>query len=249
MCGATTPSKATRAVVEANGGKIVEELMVPQNTRDFSAYLLKLQQIKPQRGGHGGGRRRHQGAAPAGRAAQDAPDHGLDQQPAGLARRVRPGPGCHLRRVRHHLVLPPEPAGREGVRRRLPEAVSRHGDPRAGQRLSQRLHGHARAAALCRGSGHDQQHRRHQEAGGPQDDGGGPAAAPRRLDRPRHPPLPADHLHGELQRPAGGKGRHLQDPFADRPQGGGRTRTPRPPASWRATRPRPATKSERAADG
>jgi branched-chain amino acid transport system substrate-binding protein len=41
-------SKATRAVVEANGGKIVEELMVPQNTRDFSAFLLKLQQIKPQ---------------------------------------------------------------------------------------------------------------------------------------------------------------------------------------------------------
>ena len=40
-------SKATRAVVEANGGKIVDELMVPQNTRDFSAYLLKLQQIKP----------------------------------------------------------------------------------------------------------------------------------------------------------------------------------------------------------
>lgn len=41
-------SKATRAVVEANGGKIVEELLVPQNTRDFSAYLLKLQQLKPQ---------------------------------------------------------------------------------------------------------------------------------------------------------------------------------------------------------
>jgi len=40
-------SKATRALVEANGGKIVEELMVPQNTRDFTSYLLKLQQIKP----------------------------------------------------------------------------------------------------------------------------------------------------------------------------------------------------------
>ncbi len=43
-----TTSKATRAIVEANGGKIVEELLVPQNTRDFSAYLLKLQQLKPQ---------------------------------------------------------------------------------------------------------------------------------------------------------------------------------------------------------
>jgi branched-chain amino acid transport system substrate-binding protein len=41
-------SKATRSIVEANGGRIVEELMVPQNTRDFSAYLLKLQQLKPQ---------------------------------------------------------------------------------------------------------------------------------------------------------------------------------------------------------
>ncbi|HEY0820276.1 MAG TPA: ABC transporter substrate-binding protein [Rhizobacter sp.] len=40
-------SAATRAIVEANGGKIVEELFVPQNTRDFSSYLLKLQQLKP----------------------------------------------------------------------------------------------------------------------------------------------------------------------------------------------------------
>jgi branched-chain amino acid transport system substrate-binding protein len=43
-----TTSKATRGIVEANGGKIVEELLVPQNTRDFSPYLLKLQQIKPK---------------------------------------------------------------------------------------------------------------------------------------------------------------------------------------------------------
>jgi len=40
-------SKATRTIVEASGGKIIEELMVPQNTRDFSSYLLKIQQIKP----------------------------------------------------------------------------------------------------------------------------------------------------------------------------------------------------------
>jgi branched-chain amino acid transport system substrate-binding protein len=40
-------SAATRAIVEASGGKIVEELLVPQNTRDFSSYLLKLQQLKP----------------------------------------------------------------------------------------------------------------------------------------------------------------------------------------------------------
>jgi branched-chain amino acid transport system substrate-binding protein len=40
-------SKATRSIIEANGGKVIEELMVPQNTRDFSAYLLKIQQLKP----------------------------------------------------------------------------------------------------------------------------------------------------------------------------------------------------------
>ncbi len=41
-------SKATRTLVESNGGKIVDELMIPQNTRDFSSYLIKLQQIKPE---------------------------------------------------------------------------------------------------------------------------------------------------------------------------------------------------------
>jgi branched-chain amino acid transport system substrate-binding protein len=40
-------AKAMRQLVEANGGKIVDELLVPQNTRDFSSYLLKMQQIKP----------------------------------------------------------------------------------------------------------------------------------------------------------------------------------------------------------
>ncbi|HEX6707606.1 MAG TPA: ABC transporter substrate-binding protein [Albitalea sp.] len=42
-----TTSKATRGIIEANGGKVVDELLVPQNTRDFAAYLLKVQQIKP----------------------------------------------------------------------------------------------------------------------------------------------------------------------------------------------------------
>ncbi len=40
-------SKATRDLVEASGAKVVDELMIPQNTRDFSSYLIKLQQIKP----------------------------------------------------------------------------------------------------------------------------------------------------------------------------------------------------------
>ena len=115
-------SKATRTLVEANGGKIVEELMVPQNTRDFSAYLLKVQQIEAQGGRRGGRRRRHQGAAPAGGAVEAEQDLRLGQQPAGLAGRLRPGAGRDLRRLRHELVLPPRPAGREGIRRTYQKA-------------------------------------------------------------------------------------------------------------------------------
>jgi branched-chain amino acid transport system substrate-binding protein len=40
-------AKAMRTLVEGNGGKIVDELLVPQNTRDFSSYLTKIQQVKP----------------------------------------------------------------------------------------------------------------------------------------------------------------------------------------------------------
>ncbi len=42
-----TTSAATKAQVETAGGKIVDNLLVPQNTRDFTSYLLKIQQIKP----------------------------------------------------------------------------------------------------------------------------------------------------------------------------------------------------------
>jgi branched-chain amino acid transport system substrate-binding protein len=41
-------SKATRALVEGYGGKIVGEILVPQNTRDFTSYFLRLQQMKPE---------------------------------------------------------------------------------------------------------------------------------------------------------------------------------------------------------
>ena len=40
-------SKSVRALVTQYGGKIVEEMVIPVGTRDFSSYLLKLQQIKP----------------------------------------------------------------------------------------------------------------------------------------------------------------------------------------------------------
>jgi len=40
-------SKATRELAEAEGAEIQKELLVPQNTRDFSSYLLKIQQARP----------------------------------------------------------------------------------------------------------------------------------------------------------------------------------------------------------
>jgi branched-chain amino acid transport system substrate-binding protein len=42
-----TTSAATQKQVEAAGGKIIDNLLVPQNTRDFTSYLLKIQQSKP----------------------------------------------------------------------------------------------------------------------------------------------------------------------------------------------------------
>jgi branched-chain amino acid transport system substrate-binding protein len=42
-----TTSAATKAQVEAAGGTIVDNLLVPQNTRDFTSYLLKIQQMRP----------------------------------------------------------------------------------------------------------------------------------------------------------------------------------------------------------
>jgi branched-chain amino acid transport system substrate-binding protein len=42
-----TTSAATKAQVEKAGGEIIDNLLVPQNTRDFTSYLLKVQQLKP----------------------------------------------------------------------------------------------------------------------------------------------------------------------------------------------------------
>ncbi len=40
-------SNSTRKLVNAFGGKIIDELFVPQGTRDFTSYFLKIQQMKP----------------------------------------------------------------------------------------------------------------------------------------------------------------------------------------------------------
>ncbi|MDJ0944735.1 MAG: ABC transporter substrate-binding protein [Kiloniellales bacterium] len=41
-------SAATRKLAEANGATIMDEILVPQGTRDFSSILLKTQQINPK---------------------------------------------------------------------------------------------------------------------------------------------------------------------------------------------------------
>lgn len=40
-------ARGIRGIVEGNGGRIVEELLVPQNTRDFSSQLQTIQRRKP----------------------------------------------------------------------------------------------------------------------------------------------------------------------------------------------------------
>jgi branched-chain amino acid transport system substrate-binding protein len=42
-----TTSASTKVEIEKAGGQILDNLLVPQNTRDFTSYLLKVQQAKP----------------------------------------------------------------------------------------------------------------------------------------------------------------------------------------------------------
>ena len=147
-------SKAMRTLVEANGGKIVDELLVPQNTRDFSSYLLKVQQIKPD----------VVAAAVGGddikALRQQVVQLKMDQKPAWINNQqdwpdvYGLGPdsifGVFGTTWYYRLDLP----GREGVRRRVPEGLPGRADPGAGERLLQRLRRDPRAAALRRGGGH-----------------------------------------------------------------------------------------------
>ncbi len=178
-------SKATRTLVEANGGKIVDELMIPQNTRDFSSYLLKLQQIKPE----------VVAAAVGGddikALRQQVVQLGLQKKMAWINNQqdwpdvYGLGPEQIFGVFGTTWYWLPRPAGRQGIRRRATRRAIRAWRSGAGQRLLQRLRGHARAPALRRGGRHHGQHRRHQEARGPQDDGARPHAALRRVDRRR----------------------------------------------------------------
>ena len=96
---------ATRKLVEQYGGEIIDEILVPQGTRDFSSMLLKVRRASPWVVEAAVGGDDQKAMQPAGLPARARREHGLDQQPAGLARRVRPAAGQPVRRVRHHLVV------------------------------------------------------------------------------------------------------------------------------------------------
>ena len=143
---------------------------MPQNTRDFAAYLLKLQQIKPDVvaaavGGDDIKALRQQvvqlkmNKSPAWiNNQQDWPDvYGLGPDAIfGVF-----GTNWYWR-----LDLP----GVKEFVAAYQKAVPGHRDPGAGQRLLQRLHGDARAAARGRARRHDQQPRGDQGAREPQGD-------------------------------------------------------------------------------
>ena len=207
-----TTSKATRAIIEANGGKVVDELLVPQNTRDFASYLLKIQQIKPDVvatavGGDDIKALRQQvvqskmNMKPAWiNNQQDWPDvYGLG--PDAIF-------GVFGTNWYWKLDLPGVKEFVAAYQKQYPGR--RHPDP--GQRLLQRLHGDARALARGRARRHDQQPEGDHRAREPEGFGQGPDAELRRLHEPCHAPVAADDLHGELQRPPEREGRHLQDP-------------------------------------
>ena len=212
-------SKATRTLVEANGGKIVDELMIPQNTRDFSSYLIKLQQIKPEvvAAAVGGDdiKALRQQVVQLGlqkRMAwinnqQDWPDvYGLGpEQIFGVFGTnwywMLDLPGVKEFVATYQKVYP-------GMAIQVPGNVYYNGYVATRELLR-----------CVEEAGHHRQHRSHQEARRPQDDGARPHAGLRRVDRCRNPPMSANDLHGDLQRPAEGQGRHLQDPDAVRAQG------------------------------
>ncbi len=169
MSGATPPRRRPRRRSKRAGGKIVDNLLVPQNTRDFTAYLLKIQQAKPDVvataiGGDDIKALREQVAQLK-----------LDGKPAWINNQqdwpdVWGAPEQPVRRVRHHLVSQAAAARRRRFREEVAgRQQGQRRDPGARQRLLQRLHGDARIAARDRARRLDQQRQDHQGAREPED--------------------------------------------------------------------------------
>ena len=214
-----TTSAATKAQVEGAGGKIIDNLLVPQNTRDFTAYLLKIQQAKPDVvataiGGDDIKALREQVAQLKldGKPAwinnqQDWPD--VWGAPDSLF-------GVFGTTWYHKLPLP---GVAEFVKKW--QATNKEGvDSGARQRLLQRLHGDARIAARDRARRLDQQHQDHQGAREPEGLGDRPHAAFRCLHGSGHASDAADDLSGAAQCQAVRQHRSVRDHQLDRAEGG-----------------------------
>ena len=237
-------SKATRALAEANGAKIVDELMIPQNTRDFSAYLLKLQQIKPE----------VVAAAVGGddikALRQQVVQLGLQKRMAWINNQqdwpdvYGLGPdqifGVFGTTWYYRLDLPGVKEFVAAYQKQYPG----HGDPRAGQRLP---NGYMATRELLRCV---------EEAGttaniavikkleGRKMTRARPHAAPRRVDRPGHAPVPADDLHGERTTTRRPRRTTSSRSWRRSSRRTSRTRTRRRPASSSRTTRRRRTSSE-----
>lgn len=210
-----TTSAATKAQVEAAGGKIIDNLLVPQNTRDFTAYLLKIQQAKPDVvataiGGDDIKALREQVAQLKldGKPAwinnqQDWPD--VWGAPDSLF-------GVFGTTWYHKLQLPGvadfvkkwQAANKDGPIP-VPGNVSYNGYMRD-----------ARIAPCDRAGRVDQQRQDHQGDREPQGLGDGPHAAFRRLHGSRDASDAADDLSGATQRQAGRQHRSVRDHQLDR---------------------------------
>ena len=118
-----TTSAATKAQVEKAGGQIIDNLLVPQNTRDFASYLLKVQQAKPDVVATA------VGGDDIKALRQQVSDLKLEDKAAWINNQqdwpdVWGAPRDAVRRVRHHLVSQAAAAGRRGVRQALADGLS-----------------------------------------------------------------------------------------------------------------------------
>ncbi len=213
-------AKAMRTIVEANGGKIVEEMMVPQNTRDFASYLLKVQQLKPNVVATAVGGddikalrqqvvqlKLHQAAAWVNNQ-QDWPDvYGLGPEAIfgvfGTTWYYRLDlPGVKEFVAAYQKQYP-------GMAIRVPGNVYHNGymATRELLRCVEEAGTTNNLAVIKKLEGRKMSARdrlQHHDAWIDPDD----------------TPVPADDLHGELQRRAGREGRHFQDPVERRSEGG-----------------------------
>jgi branched-chain amino acid transport system substrate-binding protein len=197
-----TTSASTKALVEAAGGQIIDNLLVPQNTRDFTSYLLKVQQLRPDVVATA------IGGDDIKALRQQITDLRLEERTAWINNQqdwpdIWGAPeslfGVFGTTWYHKLDLP-------GVADFVKRWQATH---------LQRLHGDARTAARRRARRFDQQCQGHPGARGPQDERRRPDAALRRLYRPGHAPGAADDLSGQAQHEADRPDGSLRDPQPD----------------------------------